>query len=193
MTKNIRLANLIKIKFYRIKIKNKYFLSLFTFIFVMFIALQKIDHTVAGMPAVGRTWDQVVEALPITILISVIGSFLLNRMIYAYNSNNRKALLTAKMKILNIEKNSSDPNTYECRVCGFYEEEYPWGEDGKSPTYQICPCCGIQFGKEDITLEEIKKYRNDWVAKGCKWFVKGEKPEKWNVEIQMKNIPEKFK
>ena len=32
-----------------------------------------------------------------------------------------------------------------CPVCGYPLSDYnPWGDDGKTPTYDICPCCGVE-------------------------------------------------
>ncbi|WP_449387855.1 hypothetical protein [Chryseobacterium lineare] len=78
---------------------------------------------------------------------------------------------------------------HNCRVCGLFIDDLPWGEDGKSPTYEICPCCGVEFGYEDYTVESTKKYRKEWLIKGAKWFDKSEQPEKWDKEQQFKNIP----
>lgn len=37
-----------------------------------------------------------------------------------------------------------------CHVCGYPLGDYnPWGDDGKTPTYDICPCCGVEWGNED--------------------------------------------
>jgi hypothetical protein len=79
-----------------------------------------------------------------------------------------------------------------CRICGLYIADFPWGEDGNSPTYQICSCCGVEFGNEDYTTESIKRYRQEWIKKGAKWFNLGEKPENWNLEKQLKSIPNEF-
>jgi len=27
---------------------------------------------------------------------------------------------------------------HNCRVCGLYIDDLPWGEDGNCPTYEIC-------------------------------------------------------
>lgn len=52
----------------------------------------------------------------------------------------------------------------QCKVCGFnYEDFYPWGEDGKSASFEICDCCGVTFGYEDATEESILKYRKTWL------------------------------
>ncbi|MDY6484932.1 hypothetical protein [Acinetobacter faecalis] len=53
---------------------------------------------------------------------------------------------------------------HTCRICGFYDEEYyPWGEDGESPTYDICDYCGVEFGYEDCNLNSIRSYRKTWM------------------------------
>ena len=38
---------------------------------------------------------------------------------------------------------------FYCRICGYRLGFEPWGDDGKTPTYEICPCCGVEFGNED--------------------------------------------
>jgi len=50
-----------------------------------------------------------------------------------------------------------------CRVCGYNNLEPPWGDDGKSPTYDYCPCCGVEFGYQDACIEGIKSYRKKWL------------------------------
>ncbi|TXI13188.1 MAG: hypothetical protein E6Q66_10475 [Pedobacter sp.] len=79
-----------------------------------------------------------------------------------------------------------------CRVCGLYIEELPWGEDGISPTYEICPCCGVEFGNEDYTVKSAKQYRAEWMKKGSRWFDPNEKPNDWDVWIQLKDVPQEF-
>ncbi len=79
-----------------------------------------------------------------------------------------------------------------CRVCGLYTEDLPWGYDGNSPSYEICLCCGVEFGNEDYTIESIKKYRQRWISDGVNWFDPNEKPINWNVEEQLKNIDKEF-
>ena len=55
---------------------------------------------------------------------------------------------------------------YNCLVCGFYQECLPWGKDGETPTFDICDCCGVQFGYEDCNVFYVKKFRVEWVKKG---------------------------
>ena len=83
-------------------------------------------------------------------------------------------------------------NRHNCRVCGYFINDLPWGKDGNCPTYEICPCCGVEFGNEDCTKESTKQYREKWINEGAKWFEPEEKPLKWNKEEQFVNIPQEF-
>lgn len=82
---------------------------------------------------------------------------------------------------------------HNCRVCGLYIENAPWGYDGMSPTYEICPCCGVEFGNDDYTIESVKTYRTEWIKRGANWFTPKEKPNNWNLEEQLKKIPLGYK
>lgn len=76
-----------------------------------------------------------------------------------------------------------------CSICGYPLGNYnPWGGDGKTPTYDICPCCGVEWGNEDYTLESRTEYRNKWLADGAKWCEPQKKPVNWNLEEQLKDI-----
>lgn len=35
-----------------------------------------------------------------------------------------------------------------CPVCGYDAGYPPWGEDGRLPTFDICACCGTEWGYE---------------------------------------------
>jgi len=84
-----------------------------------------------------------------------------------------------------------------CRVCGFcYSDYYPWGEDGSTPTYDICVCCGCEFGFDDDEMacgKSIQAYRSTWINGGAIFFMPSERPENWNLEDHLKNIPEEFR
>jgi len=81
---------------------------------------------------------------------------------------------------------------YNCRVCGAEQLDAPWGDDGESPTYDICDCCGVEFGYEDSTLQGVKKYRQKWLDGGAKWHHKKSEPENWSAEEQLPHIPVKY-
>lgn len=79
-----------------------------------------------------------------------------------------------------------------CRVCGLYLDEPPWGEDGNTPSYLICPCCGVEFGNEDYTVGATRAYRARWLDSGAKWFRPRDKPLDWNLEHQLRQVPQDY-
>lgn len=83
--------------------------------------------------------------------------------------------------------------THNCRVCGLYYEDKPYGEDGECPTHEICMCCNVEFGYEDYTLESTLKFRKKWLEDGTSWRFKKTKPIDWDLKEQLKNIPESFR
>lgn len=85
-----------------------------------------------------------------------------------------------------------EKNKHHCRVCGLYIESAPWGEDGETPTYEICPCCGVEFGNEDYTLQSVRNYRTKWLESSAKWFESRQEPNYWDLEEQMEKVPMGF-
>ena len=87
------------------------------------------------------------------------------------------------------EVDKRDAGNNFCPVCGYPLGNYnPWGDDGKTPTFDICPCCGVEWGNEDYTTESRTEYRNKRLADGAKWFEPQKKPVNWNLEEQLKDI-----
>lgn len=84
-------------------------------------------------------------------------------------------------------------NNFACRVCGNIQLEPPWGEDGLCPNYEICDCCGVEFGYGDCTLKAIQASRKNWLECGAGWKYPSNKPTNWSLEEQMKNIPDEYK
>jgi len=78
---------------------------------------------------------------------------------------------------------------YICLVCGYNRlEELPYGIDGY-PSYEICACCGFEYGYDDLDRgESFKEYREKWLNNGAQWFVPKERPAHWNLSEQLKNI-----
>lgn len=85
------------------------------------------------------------------------------------------------------QKAEADMSDKYCRVCGFKLRFSPWGKDNNTPTYEICPCCGAEFGYDDYTPKSIKAYRKKWIKSSAKWFDSKMKPENWNFEDQLHN------
>ena len=80
-----------------------------------------------------------------------------------------------------------------CRVCGRVQQEPLWGGDGKTPSFDICDCCGVEFGYEDATLGAVRRYRTEWVNKGGPWFVPDARPEQWDMDDQLRGVAEEFR
>ncbi|WP_235856528.1 hypothetical protein [Niallia taxi] len=50
-------------------------------------------------------------------------------------------------------------------------------------------CCGFQPGYDDTELGyTYEAYRNEWIQNGAEWFREEEKPERWDLDIQLENI-----
>ena len=169
--------------------KYKYFPFYFFLIICFFIIGQRINFVVRGNPINIRTWNQIWERLPYFTIWAIIMAFVFNQITNNLNNNQKKDIIKAKKRITDRVEFHSQANTHECRVCGYYSKDYPWGEDGKSPSFQICPCCGVQYGIKDITPEEIQNERKLWVKNNYKWFNSNLKPAGWSSEEQLKNIP----
>jgi len=90
-------------------------------------------------------------------------------------------------------ENNCVAHEFNCRVCGLDQGFKPWGEDGNLPTFDICDCCGVQFGYEDCNVFYVKKFRDEWIKNGAKWFTPKDRPENWSLAEQLKQIPEQFK
>ncbi|MBJ6362782.1 hypothetical protein ACFOQM_16180 [Paenibacillus sp. GCM10012307] len=78
---------------------------------------------------------------------------------------------------------------YICPVCGFdCLEDEPYINDGDAGagSFEICPCCKFQFGYDQRS--KIPEYRENWIAKGAKWFDKDEKPDNWSSKDQLRRI-----
>ena len=57
---------------------------------------------------------------------------------------------------------TNKPKLHNCRVCGQYHEDPPWGDDGNTPIYEFCDCCGVEFGHEDVNKESILDFLETW-------------------------------
>lgn len=96
---------------------------------------------------------------------------------------------------------------YTCFVCGFGSlTEQFYIDNSFSSTFEICPCCGFQYGYHDLNGTDeypesftekdiVIEYRKQWIQNGMKWWSDNPmrpKPENWNPKEQLKNIPKEF-
>lgn len=81
-----------------------------------------------------------------------------------------------------------------CRVCGFFTPDYfPWGETGTSATFDFCACCGVEFGYEDFTVRGCRVTRKKWFERGTPWFEPEFRPDDWDPQTQLDQIPQRFR
>jgi hypothetical protein len=82
----------------------------------------------------------------------------------------------------------------DCPVCG-YDLGFPsWIH--LSPSDEICPCCGIQYGYDDAAGGDVKQreliyneWRNRWIQDKMPWKSFGISPlENWDPVTQLRNL-----
>jgi hypothetical protein len=72
---------------------------------------------------------------------------------------------------------------YKCPVCAFAQMPYPPAD------YNICPCCGTEFGIDDDFASYLE-LRDDWLRRGGKWFGETKpytRPAFWNAWNQLES------
>lgn len=77
----------------------------------------------------------------------------------------------------------ADPHL--CHVCGYKSAGYPWGENSLKPSFEICSCCGTEFGNDDATPKGVRQARAKWMENGYPWVKSELKPKDWEPDIQM--------
>jgi len=77
-----------------------------------------------------------------------------------------------------------------CRVCGLRQDEPIWGVDGQKATFDICACCGCEFGYEDCLPEAVRSNREKWIESGGAWFDPTNRPADWTMAAQLSALRE---
>ncbi len=81
-------------------------------------------------------------------------------------------------------------NPKYCRVCGLEQLTYPWGADGTKPSFEICACCGVEFGNDDSTPTAVRRAREKWMTAKYVWADPTRKPHDWKPEAQLSCLKE---
>lgn len=79
---------------------------------------------------------------------------------------------------------------YTCPVCGYNELKNELYDKDGFGTYEICVCCGFEFGNDDFPDKEkaFIDYRKRWIENGYQWFSKStQKPKHWNGKTQVED------
>ena len=80
-----------------------------------------------------------------------------------------------------------------CPVCGYVDLDFSPYDNHGSPSFEICPCCGVEFGYDDFSISH-ESLREKWVCNGFKWFSKHNKPPQgWNPIKQLEEASLKVK
>lgn len=82
---------------------------------------------------------------------------------------------------------------YRCRVCGLDLPDPPWGIDGRSPNYEYCPCCGVEFGYGDASPVAARRSREAWLRDGASWSDPEERPCSWSLDEQLTGVPKDYR
>lgn len=99
---------------------------------------------------------------------------------------------------------------YTCPVCGWPELDEPPYDDTGWGSFEICSCCGIEFGYDQVTETLANKdfaalcegtwskadldfmhasLREKWVFGGMKWWSEyNPAPENWNPGEQLRQL-----
>jgi hypothetical protein len=74
---------------------------------------------------------------------------------------------------------------YACPVCQFPELISSPCSDRGLANFDICPCCGVEFGYDDASTT-YAELRARWVAGGMKWWSQAQTPpDGWSPESQI--------
>ena len=55
-----------------------------------------------------------------------------------------------------------------CHCCALPIGDYlPWDNNGSTPDFGICNCCGIEYGYEDSKESSLVRVREKWISDGA--------------------------
>jgi len=80
-----------------------------------------------------------------------------------------------------------------CRVCGFEPSVPPWGMTGSDPSWEICPCCGVEYGYEDASAEGARRYRRRWLELGAPWSDSTVPDDGLTLDERSARVPDAFR
>jgi hypothetical protein len=98
-------------------------------------------------------------------------------------------------------------NKFTCPCCGYkgletppYEIVFspasaaaltpPYGNYFGTPSYDVCDCCGFEYGNDDEpgtgVAQSFPSYLAEWNSNGQRWFDPSKKPTEWDLQTQLR-------
>lgn len=68
-----------------------------------------------------------------------------------------------------MSKEDRERFRYPCPVCNYMFDQWSKPETLISDSFDICPCCGVEFGVDDRKLSH-KELGWQWIENGSAWF-----------------------
>jgi hypothetical protein len=80
---------------------------------------------------------------------------------------------------------SSRNDEFMCPVCGFRGLSEPPYDEYHCASFEICPCCGTEFGYDDAN-KSFDQLRAAWIAAGMLWHSRSTPPsDGWDGHAQL--------
>ena len=74
-----------------------------------------------------------------------------------------------------------------CPVCGYNGLHEPAYDRFGCSSFEICPCCGTEFGYQDAGRSH-ESLRREWIAKGMPWHFPDARPARWDPVQQLRSV-----
>jgi hypothetical protein len=88
------------------------------------------------------------------------------------------------------DTDTHDGPPYRCPVCGYLGLTDPPRTEALGGSYEICPCCGFEFGvSDDDRGYSYQQWRADWIAYGMTWWSSARPaPADWDPRRQLREL-----
>lgn len=75
---------------------------------------------------------------------------------------------------------------YSCPVCGWQGLREPPYDSTGYPSYEICRCCGFEYGFDDgANGDTFSSYHDKWIERGMPWRNPEVRPPNWDAAAQL--------
>ena len=151
--------------------------------------IQSLERALSSLESIDNEWKK--AFLNDWIELEIIHSYILERDKENIIANNEEKndisniLFELKKKIKEKEATIEE---HFCPSCGIdISDSCVW--ENLSVEYVFCHCCGLKIGRESSSIQEVHEKRDQWLLHPEFWHDQKTKPDEWNIEKQMENIP----